>query len=54
MPALDNNFLIETESDKVLYRIITAAKYYTKGWFTELLILRNKENVYYKHPTKVS
>ena len=31
MTALDNNFLIETESDKVLHRIITNTKSYTKG-----------------------
>lgn len=39
MTALDDNFLIETESDKVLHRIITTMKNGTKGWLTELLIL---------------
>lgn len=39
MTALDDNFLIETESDKVLRRIITTTECCTKGWLTELLIL---------------
>lgn len=39
MTALDDNFLIETESDKVLHRIITTMENGTKGWLTELLIL---------------
>lgn len=39
MTALDDNFLIETKSDKVLHRIITTMENGTKGWLTELLIL---------------
>lgn len=39
MTALDDNFLIETESDKVLHRIITTMENGTKGWLTELLML---------------